>query len=253
MTTQAQYWSRVAKVYENEFVDPYRDDVKNPLFPALMDLAKDGAQCVADLGCGTGPLLPFLTENFPKIYAVDFASGMLQRAKEHCNHHRNVTFLRQNLTELNDLPDNLDVAIAVNSIVMPNVADQERCLSAIYRCLRPGGTLLAVLPAVDAVHYYTMLLVDLAMARGMPLEAARKNAADNAEHHYYDFAFGQFAYRGLEQHFWQPFEVKYRLKKVGFQKIQVKQLRLSWEQFAHGKDLAKYSAPWDFFVCAEKI
>ncbi len=64
----------------------------------------------------------------------------------------------------------------------------------IRRCLKPGGYFLGILPAMDAVHYYTMLLLDRALAAGKPPAAARKNAALHGEHAHFDFAFGQFRF-----------------------------------------------------------
>ena len=79
---QCQSWSSAAGRYEEEFIDPDRPGVRNPLRPILTRLAADGAKSVADLGCGTGPLLPFLAEHFAEVFAIDFAPGMLDRAQE---------------------------------------------------------------------------------------------------------------------------------------------------------------------------
>jgi hypothetical protein len=104
---------------------------------------------------------------------------------------------------------------------------------------------------MDAVHYYTMLLVDRALAAGKPMAAARKNAAHFAEHAAYDFAFGQFRFQGLEQHFWQPFEVRYRLQRAGFHRTHLARVLLSWEQFAFANDLQQLRPPWDWYFQAE--
>lgn len=252
MPTQADYWSRAAEHYEADFIDPFRPDVPNPLLPALEQLARDGAQTAADLGCGTGPLLPFLAQHFPTVYAVDFAAGMLERARQRCGDKTRVRFLQLLLTDLAALPGPVDVAVAANSLVMPDIRDQEESLRQILAQLKPGGHFLAILPAMDAVHYYTMLLVDRSLAQGRPSSAARKNAAHHAEHDLYDFAFGQFRFKGLEQHFWQPFEIRYRLERAGFRDIRMSQLPLSWDQFACAEDLRQHLPPWDWFVQAER-
>jgi SAM-dependent methyltransferase len=251
MTDQAHFWSEAAKSYEQDFVDPYRPDVRNPLMGVLRELADPAHKTAADLGCGIGPLLPFLSEQFRHVFAIDFAEGMLQRARERCHHLGNVEFLHLPLTDLASLAWRVDVAVAVNSLVMPDVTDLEQSLQQIYRLLRPGGVFLGIVPAMDAVHYYTMLLVDRALAAGKPLEAARKNAAHFAEHAQYDLAFGQFRCQGLDQHFWQPFEVRYRLRRAGFQRIQVARVLLSWAQFAGNHELKNEPPPWDWYFQAE--
>jgi len=106
-------------------------------------------------------------------------------------------------------------------------------------------------PAMDAIQYQTMLLLDRARQTGMPEEMARRNAAQHAEHHLYDFAFADFRYVGLEQHFWQPFEIPYRLRRAGFRRVRKARVKLDWDQFACASDLRKYPPPWDWFFRAE--
>jgi SAM-dependent methyltransferase len=247
---QSHFWSRAAENYQREFIDPYRSDVRNPLLPALEGLARPN-RVAGDFGCGIGPLLPFLAERFGRIYAVDFAEGMLARARERCRDRTNVEFLHRSLTDLASLAGQIDVAVAVNSLVLPNVAELDRALHAIHAALRPGGHFLGIVPAMDGVHYFTMLLVERALRAGMPVDKARQNAAHHAEHAYYDFAFGQFRYHGLEQHFWQPFEVRHRLRRAGFRRVRRAKVHLAWEQFGCAADLSDEPPPWDWFFHAE--
>ena len=163
----------------------------------------------------------------------------------------NVTFLQRELTDLTGCGP-VDVAVAVNSLVLPDLGDLEKCLGCIHDLLRPGGTVVGIVPGMDAVHHLTMLLLDRARQAGMPQTAARKNAALHAEHELYDFAFGEFRYRGLVQHFWQPFEVSYRLRCAGFRRVRLAKVSLSWDQFGCGKDLASAAPPWDWFFQAYK-
>jgi SAM-dependent methyltransferase len=252
MPDQAYFWSQVANAYEQEFIDPYRPGVRNPLLDALRMLADPAHKMVADLGCGIGPLLPFLAQNFCRVLAVDFAAGMLERARKRCRDCSNVEFLQRPLTDLAPLAGQIDVAVAVNSLVMPDVTQLEESLRQIRRVLRPGGTFLGIVPAMDSVHYYTMLLVDRALDSGKPPDVAQKNAAHHNEHPQYDFAFGQYHLQGLEQHFWQPFEVGYRLRRAGFRRIRKARAFLAWDQFAWYKDFKKYPPPWDWFFQAER-
>lgn len=250
MLEQDHYWSRIAASYEKEFIDPHRDDVRSPLLKALRTLARRGAQTVADLGCGIGPLLPFLAQHFPRVHAVDFAPGMLDRAKSRVGGHGPITFHQTALTDLSVLHGQLDAAISVNSLVQPHLDDLEKSLDQIRRTLKPGGYFLGILPAMDAVHYFTMVLLDRARGLGMPEDAARKNAAHHAEHSLHDFAFGGFHYQGLEQHFWQPFEIRHRLERAGFRPRQLRKVHLSWKQFARGAELKHLPPPWDWFFLA---
>jgi SAM-dependent methyltransferase len=247
MSDQAHFWSRAAEGYEEAFIDPDLPGVRNPLRQAVARLAGPADRTAADLGCGIGPLLPFLAERFRRVIAVDFADGMLARARRRCAGLANVEFLRRDLTDLADLAGQVDVAVAVNSLVLPDVGRLGAALRDVRKTLRPRGRLLGIVPAMDAVHYFTMLLVDRARRAGMPPDKARQNAAHHAEHELYDFAFGTFRYKGLEQHFWQPFEVRYRLRRAGFRRVRRAKVHLSWQQFGCGRDLGDQPPPWDWF------
>jgi SAM-dependent methyltransferase len=251
MTDQAESWSRVARRYEKEFIDPYRAGVRSPLLARLKKVAARG-KVAADLGCGIGPLLPELAARFRHVYAVDFAPGMLDRARERCRGLNNITYVHSPLDDLQELSGKIDVAVAVNSLVMPSVAEQDRCLGQILAALRPKGSFLGILPAMDSVHYYTMLLLDRALAGGKPMSAARKNAAHFNDHALYDFAFGQFRFEGIEQHFWQPFEVRYRLRKAGFRGVRLQRVLLDWAQFSWGEDFKRFTPPWDWYLEARR-
>jgi SAM-dependent methyltransferase len=250
MPDQAQHWSRAAAVYEKEFIDPYLPGVRNPLRQTLAELPDTSSKTVADLGCGIGPLLPFLADRFQRVVAIDFAAGMLRRARENCAGSGNVEFLQCSLIDLAALKGAVDVAVAVNSLVLPDVGELEKALSAIHDILKPGGHFLGIVPSMDGVSYFTMLLHDRARLAGMPDKKARQNAAHHAEHQYYDFAFGDFRYEGLHQHFWQPFEVRYRLRRAGFRKVHLAKVHLAWEQFGCAKDLGDEPPPWDWFFHA---
>src|SRR4029077_14816954 len=127
MPTQDHFWSKVAPAYETEFIDPYRPDVQSPLLGRLEQLA--GPQrVVADLGCGIGPLLPFLARHFGTVHAVDFAAGMLARARARVKDCPNVCFHQASFLDLHVLPELIDVAVAVNSLVLPNPDHMEAAL-----------------------------------------------------------------------------------------------------------------------------
>src|ERR1700751_5445402 len=110
MSDQASAWSRAAKAYEDDFIDPYRPDVKSPLDKALAGIKKSRRKVAADLGCGVGPLLPALSKQFGHVYAIDFAPGMLDRARKNCAALDNIEFLQRLLTDLTALAGKVDVA-----------------------------------------------------------------------------------------------------------------------------------------------
>lgn len=251
LSDQPHAWSDAAAGYEGEFVDPHHDAPNSPLLGALAAVPDAAAKTAADLGCGIGPLLPHLAARFGRVVGVDFAPGMLDRARQRCRGLANVELKLGALADAAELCGPLDVAVAVNSLVQPTVGEVEAALVGIRRALLPGGLFLGIVPAMDAVHYHTLLLLDRARAAGLPDDRARQNAAHHAEHHLFGFAFSDFRFRGLRQHFWHPFEIAYRLRRAGFRRVRKAKARLSWSQFACGGELARHPAPWDWFFRAE--
>jgi SAM-dependent methyltransferase len=99
---------------------------------------------VADVGTGTGDLLPVLAANFRRVLAIDPAETMLGCARQRSEEHgaANVSF---RLGELADLPiesASCDLALAI--LVLHHVKSPEAALSELHRVVRPGGCVLIV-------------------------------------------------------------------------------------------------------------
>ena len=249
---QDRHWSRHAARYDDLFLDPFRPGVVNPLLPALEAIESPETKTVIDLGCGTGPLLPHLIGRFGRVIALDFAPAMIKTAAKRLGKRADqVEFHTRPMFDLEDLAGQIDVAIAVNSVVMPDVRDIDKTFRAIRSTLRPGGAFLGILPAMDAIHYHTMLLYDRALDQGLGVEEAERQAAFLAEHHYYEFAFGRFEFLGLRQKFWHPFEAEHHLKKTGFATVELERVLYPWDDSIAGfEDFSKLPRSWDWFFRA---
>jgi SAM-dependent methyltransferase len=248
MKELGRQWSRHASIYEEVFLDPYRPGVVNPMLEALDAVPTPDRRSLIDLGCGTGPLLPRVVSRFQSVTALDFAPGMIKRAKERLGSQaEHVRFLERPMHDLDDLAGRFDVAVAVNSIVMPDTRDIDRTLRAIRACLKPGGVFLGVVPAIDAIHYATMLIMDHDLDEGKSPREAEAKAAELVEHSLFDFAFGRFRFEKLLQKFWQPFELEYRLGKAGFSGIRLEKLLYPWDDdIAGGALFASQPPSWDW-------
>ncbi len=252
---QDHHWSRHAAQYGEIFVDPYGSNVDTPLWQALEAIPDAGSKTVADLGCGTGPLLPYLAARFRRVIALDFAPEMLKQAAARLSPEAaaRVTFLERPMHRLDDLAGQLDVAVAINSIVMPDVRVIDRTLRAIHASVSPGGQFLGVVPSIDTICYQIMVRMDQALEQGLRPREAKRVAALHVEKPLYDFAFGEFHFDGLRQKFWQAFELEFRLSKAGFNGNKLAKVLYPWDEDPTDKNpLAAYPRSWDWFFQARR-
>lgn len=99
---------------------------------------------VADIGSGTGYLLPILAAHFAKVIAVDPAESMLECGRQRvadCN-ATNVDFHRGELGKLPIPTGSIDLAVAL--LVLHHVKEPQPALAEMRRALRRGGRVLIV-------------------------------------------------------------------------------------------------------------
>jgi ubiquinone/menaquinone biosynthesis C-methylase UbiE len=142
-------WDQIAPNYDQEIVSPLSQGVENPLFSTLKKIPKKSTKVVADLGCGTGNLLPTLATQFKSVHAVDFSKEMLLMAKKRAEPYKNITYHRQNMERLKLPKIQFDVAITVNSLLMPSQRGLRRAIKNIHSVLKPEGFFLGVMPAME--------------------------------------------------------------------------------------------------------
>ncbi len=99
---------------------------------------------VADIGTGTGYLLPILANQFERVIAVDPVEEMLVAARGRLDRagNTNVDLRRGDLSALPIEDESVDLAIAM--LVLHHVPVPGEALAEMNRILKPGGTLLLV-------------------------------------------------------------------------------------------------------------
>lgn len=99
---------------------------------------------VADIGTGTGFLLPTLADNFDRIISIEPAATMLECARQRvaeCG-ATNVAFHAGDLDHLPIEDNACDLAIAC--LVLHHVPEPARALAEMHRVVRPGGRILVI-------------------------------------------------------------------------------------------------------------
>jgi ArsR family transcriptional regulator len=110
---------------------------------ALVPLLPSGLT-VADIGTGTGGMLPLLAEFAEKIVAVDISQEMLRRARARAKSLglENVEFVKGDLRNLPLKDESVDAAFA--TLVLHHAANPGAAIKEMARILRPGRSLVVV-------------------------------------------------------------------------------------------------------------
>ncbi len=248
----AKDWDAIAEDYHDHVISPFQEGVINPLYDCIREMQDRTTMTVGDLGCGMGPLLPFLSKHFRSVIAVDFSEKMLEKARERCT-SKNVTFLRTDLSDLSELEGRLDLAVSVNSILLPSVRQVDCILSQLHRALKPDGRFMGIFPSLEAVLYQSTLIYDRELGNYEDEETALTQTKRILEKNKFDFIGGTYDDHGQKQKFYYDFEIRLRLKKAGFKNIRLKKVLYPWGDDVSGyEDFPGQPRMWDWFVIANR-
>jgi SAM-dependent methyltransferase len=148
---------------------------------AALERMRVEAESILDVGCGAGTNLDLLAERYAnrEVHGIDIEIEPLR----FCRSDRSVPVSQADLARLPFCDGAFDLVCALDSI--EHVADDGAALRGLHRVCRPGGTLLATVPAfpflwgnVDVVghHYrrYTRVeLIEKISAAGFEVRFAR--------------------------------------------------------------------------------
>lgn len=241
-------WDQYAGNYHEFIISPFSEGVKNPLFEDIKSIPK--SRVIADLGCGCGPLLPHLAR-FKKVYAVDFSKKMLENAKKCAP--KNTVLLRGDLKSISRLKIRYDVAVAVNSILHPEIFTVDKVLVQIYASLNKRGKLFGIFPSMEAVLHHFQLVFRDSLKRLGDEKKALTRTRRIVELRKYDVITATYSDQGETQKFYYKFELRERLKKAGFHNIEFRKVIYPWGG-ASGDyhDFPGKPEMWDWYVTAGK-
>jgi SAM-dependent methyltransferase len=242
----AQAWDRITASYFEEISTPFQAEVVNPLLAYLDGLPGRQRMEIADLGCGIGNRLPFLSDRFKSVVAVDFSSKKLCTAQENCQRD-NVQLCRQSLTDLSVFHGRFDLVVTVNSVLSPSL-DVDQILREIAACLRPGGILAGIFPSMESVIYESGLIRDDERELSTNETEALQGAHRKSRRHRYDSVTGLYSDSEDRQRFYYSFELRHRLQKAGFKGLHFGKVLYPWYEEDGEVIFAGEPKLWDWFV-----
>jgi len=238
-------WDKIAKNYFAELLSPFEKDVRSDLFKDIKAIKNKQNKVVLDLGCGIGNSFSYLKE-FKKVIGVDFSKEMLKIAAK--RKQKNVELKKADIRDLRKLPK-VNVILAVNSLLFSNLKDVDLTIEQIYSKLNNNGTLIGVVPSMEAFLYQLYLTTCDEMKKKKE-KNARKSALKRTQAKEYNFPFGFFTHKGRPKFYYQ-FEIENRLKKSGFKNIKIGKVEYPWE-IVDAPRFPKEQRFWDWYFRAEK-
>lgn len=123
--------------------------VLRALVGAVCDTGLPPRACLLDAGCGTGGILAHLRDQHPLLetQGID-ASGL---AVHHC-HGRGLAQVRQGSVHQMPFPDDTFDAVLSLDVLYHADVDEDVALAEMRRVLRPGGVLVANVPAFECLR-----------------------------------------------------------------------------------------------------
>jgi len=99
---------------------------------------------VLDLGCGTGQLSLPLAERGARVLAIDISPAMITRLQEHARNRglAGIEGIAAPIENLSLPAGSVDLVVTSYALHHLHDADKGRVVTAAYRWLRPGGTLI---------------------------------------------------------------------------------------------------------------
>lgn len=242
------YWDRVAKSYESEIFQVYKQDRKK-LIPRLIKKYGAKKKVASDLGCGIGDFLPLLSSTFKHVFAVDISQTCLRQAKKRNADCDNISYMKKDLSFPHTRLPKVDFALSVNAILCPSLPKRARIFDIIARHLRPKSHLVLVTPSIESTLLSYQRYIEWHKRDG-EVSKALADMRKNAE---VRLAEGIARLQNVPTKFFLREELVVTLKKRKMKVLDIQKIEYPWKtEFQHPPRWMKSPYPWDWLCVAQK-
>lgn len=107
------------------------------------NIPKNKTLKILDAGGGTGRFSEPLLKRGHKVVLTELSKEMLNKAKDKLKHYPYIKFIKNSVTNMNELKDNsFDVVLMINAI-LDYCGDYNKAMQETYRILKKGGLFIA--------------------------------------------------------------------------------------------------------------
>lgn len=247
------YWDRLAESYEAEIFSVLAHD-RSGLVARTVRRYGNKNQTATDIGCGIGHFLPLLSGRFRRVFAVDYSSRCLARARKRHAGLANVSYRTVDLAAPRARLPKADFALCVNAVICPSLADRNRMLDVVGRHLRPGAHLVLVVPALESSLLADFRLIEWNLRNGVPpRRAVRAGPRPDQPARKPRVHEGVVPVDRVETKHFLREEMVALLERRGLRPRQIEKIEYPWSsEFATPPRWMQAPYPWDWLFVAQK-
>lgn len=240
------YWDVVSANYEEEITSVFYRDSEGLVAERIQSARESGARSrAADIGCGIGNFVPFLSKAFGEVDACDWSAAGLDIARTNCAAIENVRFHKVDLSEGLIPFELVDFALCVNVLIMPDLSDRLLAWRAVTNQVSRDGQLLLVVPSHESAQMELYQGLEYCLSDGDSCREA-VDATQNKTACASDLQLGVFSINGTRTKHYLKQELRMMLASYEFDVSEVVRI-------VYPKDECNdVSDSWDWLVVARR-
>ena len=247
-----KYWDTVGTAYDEEIFSVLANDDGGVIRAAVEQFANRGA-VAGDFGCGVGKFLPMLAEEFRYVYAFDISATCLEQAQEKCAELENVSIAQCDLARPRLRLEEVDFALSVNVLIMPERQVRRGILRTIERHVREGGHFVLVVPSLESALYSDFRLVQWNLRSGLDYDEAVWELGEGANKNS-TWREGLVAINGVATKHYLREELEAIFARSRFELLNFEKVEYSWKtEFEKPPGWMGEPYPWDWMVVLKKV
>ncbi|WP_455199032.1 class I SAM-dependent methyltransferase [Kaarinaea lacus] len=245
------YWNSLASDFEDNVLEIANHDLNGVLEEQIMRVAKKGA-VAADLGCGTGSLLPLLHDKFDTVFAVDYADELLNVAREK-NHYENVEYICHDLVSKTPLPFTAEVVFSINALISTNHEHRQAIAQSLWSTTSKNGCCVVVVPSMESVMHVYQALVRCNTREEMGRRKAVSHVTRTYQKEVLSPVDGIVSIGGTPTKCFTREELSIFLSDTGFNIEALHRVEFPWEEeIDDAPRWLKGPYPWDWLIIGRK-
>jgi ubiquinone/menaquinone biosynthesis C-methylase UbiE len=129
-------YDRSANVYDAQYSEEQQTKIKT----ALTGVHFRKTDIIIDIGCGTGQLLPYVSNLSTLVVCIDISRNLIAQAQARAEHYKQVALLRADADYMPFQPHKFDMAFAIT--LLQNMPNPTQTLKEMKRITKKDAKLV---------------------------------------------------------------------------------------------------------------